>query len=125
MTLHTECHKTIAELRARCEYLEARLAEVESRSIDAIERLCVELKVTRQQAHLLWLLSDGGTHNRHDLGHEVSPGSESDLANLVTVQLTRLRQRVPWLTIKTHRGVGLSLEGESLARVRGLLKENA
>jgi DNA-binding response OmpR family regulator len=114
-------HDEIASQRRRIEYLEAENHGLKQARDDGAARLAWKLKLSRTQARILFALSKGEPLTRHALLYECENATDD---NNAVQQIDRIRNKVTWLSIQSRArsGLGYWLDGESLARVRAIIK---
>lgn len=127
MTIPRETLQELVALRNRVADLEAEIAMLTDADACQIERLTRTLHITVGQAHLLAAFARTGflSHAQLTEGSLVrgaaDPSPELTMINSNS-RLKRLRKRLPWLKIESIYGLGYEVEGESLARLRAIMR---
>lgn len=116
-----ETLRELVELRERVKDLEAELAELKNTKHEDEIRLREALGLTAGTTKMLLALARGGIMSREQLlYHGCANGEDNDI-RLVDSQVKRIRQRVPWIKIRSHYGYGYELHPDSVKEVRALI----
>jgi len=117
-----ETLRELVQLRERVADLEAELAELKNVKVEHELGVRKAFDLSPGTSKMLLALARGGIMSREQLMHHgCAAGADHDL-RLVDSQVKRIRQRLPWVQIKSHYGYGYELAPESVARVRAAAK---
>lgn len=108
-------------LRNRVSDLEAEIANLKGQHQDELLNVHQHLGTTIGQSRMLIAMAKGGIMSREQLMHFGIQNAEWGDVRLVDTMIKRIRQRLPWIAIETHYGIGYELTGDGLARVRAAM----
>lgn len=121
-SIPAETLRELVFLRERVADLEAELADLKNtRQQDEI-RLLQALNVSPGTTKMLLALARGGIMSREQLLHHGCANGEDNGLRLVDSQIKRIRQRLPWIKIRSHYGYGYELEPESIKVIRNIIR---
>jgi DNA-binding response OmpR family regulator len=117
VTISSDYQKEVIALRKQIEELKEQVRLLSGTDASKLS-VAKKYKITKREACLLVCLANGGIKSQDHLltfcdGHSYS---------LMRVHINRLRHRARELKIKTHFGIGYSLEEESLKAVRKVIQ---
>jgi len=111
----------LVALRNRVSDLEAELANLKGQQQDQLLNVHQNLGATVGQSRMLIAMAKGGIMSREQLMHFGIQNAEWGDIRLVDSMIKRIRQRLPWITIEAHYGIGSELTGDSLTRVHAAM----